>query len=270
MRKILFITFLFLSVFAEAQQYNTVSFSPATFTGEDSVTITVDFTGTPLAGASAVYLWTWCNKDGTIKVDNTKYPGKDGIYNDNFGNQTDKAKMINIGGNKWQFGMIPSNMYLLPAGQLKVLQMLFKTKDGSTKAYPDDSPQYPIAPIEFVPSTYRLFPDFADQNDAITIYFYQNLGNTIDEIRMTPVSVNVSLYDASNNQVGATKVLPLKAIADKLFSATPFVPSTLWTIPAGAVMKNFTYSINGTSYDINGNIINVTGPVNTKTFDALK
>ena len=87
---ILLLGFLFTK--AQTQPFPTVAFNPATFTGKDNVVLTVDLSGTPMAGAASVYIWTWCNKNlAGWPVDNNKYPGKDGIYNDNFGNQTDNA-----------------------------------------------------------------------------------------------------------------------------------------------------------------------------------
>jgi len=272
MRKIFLIPILllgFLFTKAQTQPFPTVAFNPATFTGKDNVILTVDLSGTPMAGAPAVYVWTWANKNlPAFPVDNNKYPGKDGIYNDNWGSQTDNAKMTNIGGNKWQWAFKPVDLYGLTAGQLKQLQLIFKSKDGSLKAYPNDSDPFAIAPIEYVPNTYRLFPYVMDQNDAITVYFYQNLSTDLTESRMTPTTITLKAYNGAT-QFGSNVILPIKTVENQLFSAA-FIPAKAWTIPAGTTLTSFTYTVNGTSFDTNGNVINVSGTTKTRVFDILK
>jgi hypothetical protein len=60
MRKLflLFIMMAFAFVKVSAQ----VTFSPASFTAIDSVTVTVDVSGTPMAGETEAYLWIFSNQ----------------------------------------------------------------------------------------------------------------------------------------------------------------------------------------------------------------
>ncbi len=264
MRKIIFLLVLTVASHIGFAQFTTVQFAPATYTADDAVTFSIDLTGTSLAGEPEVYIWIFAN-DGAGGA----FPNKDGFTNTAWGNSPANAKFTNLGGNKWSFSFTGTNMFApLAPGQLKYFQFLVKTKTGSKQT--SNSPQYPFAPVVYVPTVYRLFPGRMDQNDAISIYFYQNLATSLTETRMTPVSATVKLYNSANVQVGANIVLPLKNLGQKLFAAKAFIPSTAVTIPAGTILSSFTYVINGTSFDTNGATINVAGSVNTRSFDVLK
>jgi hypothetical protein len=108
-----------------------------------------------------------------------------------------------------------------------------------------------------------------DQDDAITIYFYQNLATDIVENRMTPVTVTVTMYTGTSTVVGSPIDFPVTDLSGKLFQFKTFIPSYSWNVPAGTTLSKFTYVVKGTYYDTNGLPINVTGPINTKVFDVL-
>lgn len=265
MRKIFFISLLMVIAGAAHAQFNTMQFSPATFTADDSVVFTIDLTGTPLDGETDLYIWTWTNSGSS----DPQYPSRDGITNTSWGNSPASARMTHISGNKWSFGMVGSNIYGLQPGQLKYFQFLVKTKTGSKQT--SDSPKYGFAPVSYVPSTYRLFPSRISKDDVVTIYFYQNLSSDMTESRMTPATVTVTLSDSTGAQVGSPVTLQLRSAGQQLYAAS-FHPGVAWTLlPAvWAAVKKFTYVVNGTSYDTNGNRINVSGSSNTRVFDGLQ
>ena len=266
MRKILFLFILAITAQVSFAQFGTVQFSPATFTGDDAVTMTIDLTGTTLAGEPEVYIWIFAN--GSITPSDAQYPPKDGITtNTNWGDSPLAAKFTNIGGNKWSYTFTGTDLFGLTPGQLKHFQFLVKTKTGNKQT--SDSPKYPFAPVSYVPSVYRLFPSRMNQDDAVTVYFYQNLSTDIVESRMTPVAVTVTVYNAAGAAVGSPIDFPVTDLGQKLYKFKSFIPSYSWTIPAGTTLSKFTYVVKGTYFDTNGATINVTGPVNTRTFDVL-
>lgn len=264
MRKILLLILLAIASYTGFAQYGTVQFSPATFTADDAVSFTIDLTGTPLEGEPEVYIWIFANDQST----NSQYPPRDGITtNTSWGNSPAAAKFTNVGGNKWSFSFTGTTLFGLTPGQLKDFQFLVKTKTGNKQT--SNSPRYPFAPISYVPAVYRLFPGRMNQDDAVTIYFYQNLSTDLVESRMTPVAVSVTMYNAAGVAVGSPIDFPVTDLGQKLYKFKSFIPSYSWTIPAGTTLSKFTYTVKGTYYDTNGATINVTGPVNTRTFDVL-
>ncbi len=243
-------------------QFNTVTFNPVTFTGEDSVVMTIDLTGTNLAGETDLYIWIFANKDA-----GTGFPAKDGITtNTDWGNSPAAARFTSLGNNKWSFGFVGTNLFGLSAGQLKHFQFLVKTKSGNKQSA--DSPPFAFAPIVYVPRLYRLFPELNDQDDAITIFVDQNYATSLNETRMTPLTVTVTLYNGTV-VFGTPKTFPVTNAGNRLSKSKTFIPSYEWVIPAGLRLTSFTYTVNGTSFDANGAVINVSGATNSKAFDIL-
>lgn len=263
MRKILFVVGCLFTVSLLQAQYNTLVFKPATFTAEDEITFTINVSGSGVDGESELYIWTWCNKDA-----GDAYPGKDGSTNTDWGNAPAAAKMTNKGGNVFEFKLTGTVMYGLDPGKLKHFQFLIKNKNGSKKTA-DDSPKYAFDPIVFVPAAYRVFPGKVGAGDMANLYFHQDLATSVDEQRMTPKTVTVALYDQSDAMVGQPKTWNLVSEGNKLFSYS-FIPNFSWTLPAGTVLKKFTYRFDGTGTDAQGKPIAVTGTTNEKPIDALK
>ena len=263
MRKIFLINILLLASFFGFAQFNTVQFSPVSFTGEDSVVMTIDLTGTNLAGETDLYIWIFANKDA-----GASYPPKDGITtNTDWGNSPAAARFTSLGNNKWSYGFVGSNLFGLTAGQLKHFQFLIKTKTGNKQSA--DSPPFAFAPIVYVPRLYRLFPEQFDQDDAVTLFVDQYYATSLNETRMTPVDVTVTMYNGAV-AYGTPKTFQLTNIGNKLARAKTFIPSYEWNVPTGVKLTSFTYVVNGTTFDQNGAVITVSGSVNTKVFDILK
>ena len=242
-----------------------VTFSPPSFTPIDSVTLVVDVTGTPMAGATEGYIWIFSNISGG---------GKDGFTNTSWTNSPASAQMKNVGPNKWQFGFIGTTMFGQAPGELKDFGFLVKAKDGS-KQTPDYKP-YKFDQIVFTPTVLRAFPSKVDLSDVVTINFDQTLSTDINETRMTPTSATVGLYKdsaASDGthyvQVGSDVTLSIRKISDQHFAAS-FIPSSSFTIPAGVVITRFRYKFHGTILDGSGAPSNVTSSEGEQTFTRMK
>jgi len=249
MKKLLIFTFLLIgSRLAMAQcSFTNYTISPATFTAEDQVTITFDFTGTDLAGETDVYIWTWSNAG-------------DGVTNTDWGNAPASARLTAVAGspNKFTFKLTGTTMYNKAPGELKQFQFLGKTKNGSKKTC--DSKANTFDPLVFVPSMLRIFPARVGQNDVVSLYFHQDLATNVNEQRMQPVSVTVEVFDNTGASAGAPTTLTVKSAGDKLWKAW-FNPTRSYTPGAGKKFVRFTYKFNGTVQDASNQAVTVSTPV---------
>jgi len=262
-KKIIVSAILILALHAAHAQ---VTLSPASFTPLDSVTITVDVTGTEMDGKTDAYIWIWSNVDGG---------GKDGFTNTSWSNSPASAKMKNVGTNKWQFGFIGTTLFGQSPGELKDFGFLVKTQNGSNQTRPDYKP-FKFDQIVFTPSVLRVFPTKVGLADVITINFDQTLSADVNEQRMTPATATVGLYKDSTAadgthyvQVGSDITLPVRKTADKKWSAS-FIPSASFTVPAGITITRFRYKFHGTVLDTSGTPANVASSEGEQTFTSMK
>lgn len=251
MKKSLILTLMILAGrLVMAQEFTNFTISPATYTAEDEVTITFDFTGTNLAGETDLYIWTWANKDAV------GFPGKDGSTNTDWGNSPAAAKLTAVAGqaNKFTYKMTGTTMFNLSPGQLKHFQFLAKTKSGSKQSA--DSKKNVFDPLVFVPSMLRIFPAKVGQNDVVSIYFHQDLATAINEQRMQPTTVTVEVFDNTGASAGQPLTLSVKNAGDKRWRAY-FIPTRSYTPGAGKKFTRFTYKFNGTIQDVNNQPVTV-------------
>ncbi|WP_199118190.1 hypothetical protein [Pedobacter sp. ASV28] len=230
--------------------FSQVTFSPVTFTAEDEVTITLDVTGTPLAGIDDIYIWTFSN-DGVGG-------GKDGLVNGQWGNSSDAAKFTKIATNKFTFKFTGTTLFGQSPAELINFGFLAKTKDGS-KQTPDYKP-YKFDPLVFVPTQFRVFPAKLDQTDMATVYFHQDLATEQSLQRLFDVKVTIVFYDAAGNEFARRVDMIAKKETDKLY-AYSFIPDRLVTIPSGTVLSKFSYQFTGNLKDANGGNTATSGPV---------
>ena len=234
MKKILsFLVFVFAACLSSSGQ---VTFSPSTFTAEDQVTLTVDVTGTPLAGQSEAYIWIWANPGGVG-------PAPNGVVNGDWGNSSAAAKMTSAGTNKWSFTFTGTSLFGVTAGELHDFGFLVKAKNGSSQT-PDFKP-FLFDPLIFQPAKLRVFPSKVGRDDVVTVNFERSLGTSTDEQRMTPASVSITMYDETGTAVGSVLTIPTSKKADNIWGAS-FIPSNSFTPTAGHKLKRFTYHFNGT------------------------
>ena len=264
MRK-LFLIFI-CTAFALVKGTAQVTFSPASFTAIDSVTVTVDVSGTPMAGETEAYLWIFSNASSS---GNAALPNRDGIVNGAWGNSSEAAKLTSVGTNKWQFGLTGTEMFGLTPAQLKDFGFLIKTKTGS-KQTPDYKP-YAFEPLIFVPSLFRVFPSKVGVDDVITVNMDQSLGNDLITQRMTPTSVSVTFYNDASPSV-AVGTLPNVPVRNNngIWMAT-FIPTqAAIELPAGTKLRAFKYKFNGTMLDAEGKPTTVLAPEAEVSFSDLK
>ncbi|MEE1945044.1 hypothetical protein VRU48_07995 [Pedobacter sp. KR3-3] len=246
---ILSIIFILSATFAFAQ----VTLSPATFTAEDEVTITLNVSGTPLAGLNDIYIWAFSN-DGVGG-------GKDALTNGQWGNSADAAKMTKTGTNIFTFKFTGTTLFGQSPAELINFGFLAKTKDG-TKQTQDYKP-YKFDPLVFVPMQFRVFPSKMDQTDMTTVYFHQDLATDQNLQRMFDVKVNLVFYNDATPvpAVVATRTALVTVKESNILYSYSFIPERLITLTAGTKLTKFTYQFTGSVKDANGANVPVAGPV---------
>lgn len=257
MKKLLY--FIFLLGASLAVKAQNPSFSPSSFTAEDEVTITIDATGTGMAGATEAYIWIFSNPDIG--------GGADGVVNGSWTNSSAAAKMTSAGGNKWTFKFTGTTMFGQSPAQLKSFGFLLKKKDGSAQT-PDYKPYF-FDPLVFTPSMLRVFPSKVGADDVVTVNFDRTYAVTTNEQRMTPVSATISVYDETGAQVGTSLTIPVRVFATTIWSAS-YIPSVSFTPGAGHKLAKFKYKFNGTLLDPSGATINVSSSETEVVFSTLQ
>lgn len=234
-------------MFAFAQ--GKVTFSPAVFTAEDEVTITLDVTGTPLAGQTAIYIWAFSN-DGVGG-------GKNALINGEWTGSSEAAKFTMISANTFQFKFIGTELFGQSPAELINLGFLAKTKDGGKQT--QDYKPYKFDPLVFIPSQFRVFPAKFDYTDMATVYFHQDLASELNLQRMYNVKVNLTFYDETGKIVVGSKTgIPTVKESNILYSYS-FIPERVITLSAGTKPSKFTYQFTGNVKDANGADIVVNG-----------
>lgn len=247
---------------AEAQ----VTFSPATFTAIDPVTVTVDVTGTPMAGESEAFLWIFSNASVS---GNAALPNKDGTVNGSWGNSSDAAKLTSAGTNKWRFTFTPTEMFGLTPAQLKDFGFLLKSRTGSKQT--TDYKPFAFEPLVFSPTLFRVFPSKVGVEDMITVNMDKSLANDLITQRMTPASVTVTFYNNATPAaaVGTLTNIPVRSNGT-VWSATFTPMGATIVLPAGTQLKSFRYKFNGTMLDTEGKPSNVSTAEVEVPFSDLK
>lgn len=249
MKKILLLFICCISAQWAAAQ-GKVTFSPAAFTSEDEVTISLDVTGTPLAGTNDVYIWAFSN-DGVGG-------GKDASTNGQWDSSSENAKMTKTATNIFTFKFTATTLFGQSPAELINFGFLAKSKDGSKKT-PDYKP-FKFDPLVFTASQFRLFPAKLDDTDMATVYFHQNLATDVNLQRMSNVKVNLSFYNETGAVVGSKQGIITVKESSTLFSAS-FIPGRVIIIPAGIKLTKFSYQFTGTVKDANGLDVSTSGPV---------
>jgi len=256
MKKIFCVVFLAVAGFIAQSQ---PTFSPATFSAEDQVTMTIDVTGTPMAGVTDAYIWIFSNPDIG--------GGNDGLTNGTWTSSSDAAKVQSAGANKFKFTFTGTTLFGRPPAELKSFGFLLKKKDGSAQT-PDYKPFF-FDPLVFIPTMLRIFPSKVGATDIVTVNFDRSLGVTTNEQRMTPVSVTITAFDEAGTQVGTPLTVNTRVFASNIWAAS-FNPSASFSPVAGHVLKKFKYKFNGTVLDPNGAPANVSSSETEVTFTTMK
>ncbi|MFT3826493.1 MAG: hypothetical protein QM731_21410 [Chitinophagaceae bacterium] len=238
--------------------------SPSTFTAEDSVTITVDVTGTTMAGQTEAYIWIFA-----FKTADPSGAATDGSVNGTWTNSNPSGKMTSLGGNKWRFGFTSGTVLfgLTPADLTHGFGFLVKAKDGSKQTA--NYQVFFFDPLVFTPSMLRIFPAKVDKDDVITVNFDKSLGGTVDEQRMTPVSATITMFDETGAQVGNPLTVTAKKTNATIWAAS-FIPSMSFTPTTGHTLNKFRYKFNGTVLNTSGAPVSVSSSESEIVFTTLK
>ena len=251
---ILSIIFLFSVTFVFAQ----VTLSPATFTAEDEVTLTLDVTGTGMAGQTEVYLWMFSN-DGVGG-------GKDALTNGQWGNSSEAAKMTRVAGNVFTYKFTGTTLFGQSPAELINFGFLGKSKDG-TKQTQDFKP-YKFDPLVFTASQFRVFPSKMDFTDMTTVYFHQDLATDQNLQRMFDVKVTLTFYNETGAVFATRNALVATKESNTVYSYS-FIPERLITLPAGTKLSKFSYQFTGSIKDANGANVSTSGPVTEVSYTVF-
>lgn len=220
------------------------SFSPAVFTAQDQVTLTIDVTGTPLDGVAQPYIWIWANPGGVG-------PAPNGIVNGAWTASDPSSKLTAAGTNKWTFTFTGTTLFGLAPADLHDFGFLIKTVDGS-KQTPDFKP-FKFDPLVFTPTKLRIFPGKVDTSDVVTVNFDRSLGATVNEQRMSPVSATITAFDETGTQAGNPVTVNVANTGGTTIWSGSFISNVSFTAATGHVLTKFHYKFNGTVLDTNGN-----------------
>ena len=252
MKKLLHLLFFMgAALFSKAQN---PTFSPATFTAEDQVTLTFDVSGTGMAGATEAYIWLWGNAG-------------DSPLNSSWSNSPDAAKMTAAGTNKWKFTFTATLLYGLPPAAFTNFRFLVKKKDGSAQS-PDQGP-FNFDPLVFTPTMLRVFPAKVGADDVVTVNFDKTYGVATNEQRMTPTTATITMIDDAGNTVGNPLSVNVRKTGETIWSAS-FIPSVSFTPPTGKKLFKFRYKFNGTILDTAGVPSTVSSTETEVTFTTMQ
>ena len=249
---------ILLSVGVRAQ---TPTFSPASFTAQDQVTLTIDVTGTPVAGVSQAYIWIWANPGGVG-------PAPNGVVNGQWGASDPSAAMTSLGGNKWSFTFTGTTLFGLAPADLHDFGFLVKSVNSSAQT--SDVKPFKFDPLVFTATKLRIFPAKVDTSDVVMVNFDQSLGATVNEQRMTPVSATVTAFDETGTQAGAPVTVSVSQNAGTTIWKGFFIPNVSFKAAAGHVLYKFHYKFNGTVLDSSGNPSSVSTDEAEVVFISMK
>lgn len=262
MKKIVYLIIFIISGLVSRSQ--NPSFVPSTYTAEDQVTLTIDVTGTGMAGATEAYIWIFSNPD----LISPPAPGpNNGIVNGDWTNSSAAAKMTAAGTNKWSFTFIGTTLFGRPPAELTSYGFLVKKKDGSAQT--PDYKSYFFDPLVFTPTMLRVFPAKVGSDDVVTVNFDRTYGGTANEQRMTPTSATIMMFDETGAQVGSALTINSRSTGATIWSAT-FIPSISFTPGAGHTLNKFRYKFNGTVLDPGGATITVSSSETEVVFTTMQ
>lgn len=200
MKKILFLSIAFwlIALSARAQQY---SISPQSFTAEDNITITVNFTGTPLANyAGDIYIWSWVSLGCPSNCD-----APTNVNPANPDSQAD-AKLTRdaVNPNLYTISFRPTTFYNRVPAQIQRIGFIFKGADWSNgQTSPDILVN--VEPLVFTPKVNRIFPTKVTKDDVVTLYLDQAAAANLDlKYQTGNFTIDVTAYNAEGEEVGTS------------------------------------------------------------------
>ncbi|MDA9555422.1 hypothetical protein N9R54_04235 [Pelobium sp.] len=150
--------------FAKAQA--TATISPSRFTAEDAITITFDLSNSTLGdNGEDVYIWGFVpGCCGSPLNDQNGY---------GWGNSNPLAKCTPIGNKKYTYTLTPTAYMNKTAAQIgATFGFLAKNQTGSRQT---QDFTFPVDPLTYTPSVFRVFPSKFTQDDIVTFFMDKNL-----------------------------------------------------------------------------------------------
>ncbi len=202
----LIVVFHFFAVSSLAQ---VVTLTPASPTADQSVTVTIDATGTPLAGAAKVYMHA-----GVVTTNTANPLGSDWRFvKGNYGADDGIGQMTAVVGqaNKWSITLSPTlrSYFGVPAGtNVFYLAMVFRNANGTAKGQAADIFK-PLAVSAFTSITSPTNSDvFVPSGNALTISGTSSEQASTLEILIDSGSGYTSIASVSNGTSISTSYTP--------------------------------------------------------------
>ncbi len=229
-----------------------VTVTPAVYTAEDLITVTVDLTGTCMATDGVTAFKVWMFSPGCCGAV-TQGDFCNDTYN---GAQLNGRNAVSMGNNRWSYTLRMTEVLERPAGQIATFGIIFKASDRNPCSGAGGNRQTQDIILVPQPLTYterlaRLFPRLCTDEDVVTLYVNRALGGNSN------IQAEDSLYIYAFSDVipagGGSTVF--RQVADwgnvgnthnlKLRFGGPnnqfltFVPRRLLNLAAGERMTNF-------------------------------
>jgi hypothetical protein len=176
----------------------TYTVSPPTFTAEDEVTITVDVTGTTLAGHTGdVWMWAWVAEGCSASCDAPSNVNPAG------GASSANAKMTRVSANVYSIKIVPSAFYAKPPSEIRKIGLKLKSADWADGKQSDTDVLINVEPLVFTPKVNRIFPTKVTRNDVVTLYLDQSVA-TAPALKYEPgnFKVTITAYNEANAEIG--------------------------------------------------------------------
>lgn len=239
----IFILFAFwaagLSAMAQPCKYEITPAVIDAFTSP--VTIIFDATGTPMAGETEAYLWSWA-EGGAGNMD---------ICGPDWGAIYPSAKLTPVEGqpNKFQLVLpyttevkgttITFNNFAdlfstsIAPGKLLRVGFMLRSLDGSKQTNGDFACDLRLSPLTFSDNEFRTFPSTVSVKDVVTAYLNPALSASLQVKIMQDVAVKLSFIDATGAILYEMPEYVATVKSEQGAWKYSFLPEKLVTLPAG-------------------------------------
>lgn len=228
-----------------------VTVTPAVYTAEDLITVTVDLTGTCMATDGVTAFKVWMFSPGCCGAV-TQSDFCNDTYN---GPQLNGRNAVSLGNNRWSYTLRMTEVLERPAGQIATFGIIFKASDrnpcsgaGGNRQTQDIilTPQ----PLTYTERVARLFPRLCTDEDVVTLYVNRELASggvtTADSLYIyafadvIPAGGGGTVFRQVTDwgNVGSTDNLKLRWGGPNNQFLT-FIPRRLFNLAAGERMTNF-------------------------------
>jgi hypothetical protein len=244
MKPILLFLFIMSSCWISFGQSATAT--PSSFTGDDEVTITLDATGTGLAGYTGdVYAWTWAIRTAPLS-------NQDAPTNVNPAGPSQAAAKFtrsDANPNIYTLTIVPKDFYGVPAVQMDKIGILGKGADwgnGQTQDFVIE-----VEPPVFESPVIRVFPTEFSADDVVTIFYDTKLEENAEMKAAGEYYLLTSIegtdgnggeLDPTNYFKSIDETTKLIGIGNGVYKLS-FVPSQFYDLTAGDVITKIRYLV---------------------------